>query len=80
MKNTQNQIEILAPAGSFDGLKAAVFSGCDAVYMGGTAFSARASAANFDREEMREALILQHQIRLLRRTNRQSPSQLKEEL
>ena len=61
MKNTQNQIEILAPAGSFDGLKAAVFSGCDAVYMGGTAFSARASAANFDREEMREALIFAHE-------------------
>ena len=55
------KIEILAPAGSFESLKAAVFSGCDAVYMGGTMFSARASAANFNEEEMREALIFCHE-------------------
>lgn len=56
-----NNIEILAPAGSMEGLKAAVFSGCDAVYMGGKAFSARAGAQNFDNDEMKEALVFCHE-------------------
>lgn len=37
--NLANQIkvpEILAPAGSFESLKAAVAAGCDAVYIGGS--------------------------------------------
>ncbi|MDD6329403.1 MAG: U32 family peptidase, partial [Firmicutes bacterium] len=49
-------IEVLAPAGNPAALKAAVFAGADAVYMGGALFSARANAANFSREEMREAV------------------------
>ena len=36
--------EILAPAGSMESLKAAVAAGCDAVYMGGSKFGARAYA------------------------------------
>ncbi|MGI6037335.1 MAG: DUF3656 domain-containing U32 family peptidase [Limnochordia bacterium] len=48
--------ELLAPAGSFDALKAAVQNGADAVYLGGQKFSARANAANFDEEEMKQAV------------------------
>lgn len=44
--------EILAPAGSFESLKAAVNCGADAVYIGGKQFSARQNAANFDDEEL----------------------------
>ena len=43
------KIEVLAPAGNPAALKAAVFAGADAVYMGGSLFSARASAVNFSR-------------------------------
>ena len=50
------KIEVLAPAGNPAALKAAVFSGADAVYMGGALFSARANAVNFSREEMAEAV------------------------
>ena len=45
-------IELLAPAGSWEALEAAVNAGADAVYMGGKAFGARAYASNFDKEEM----------------------------
>ena len=51
------KIEVLAPAGNPAARKAAVFAGADAVYMGGSLFSARASAVNFSREEMREAVL-----------------------
>ncbi len=51
-----NKIEVLAPAGNPAALKAAVFAGADAVYMGGALFSARANAVNFSREEMAEAV------------------------
>ena len=50
------EIELLAPVGSFDSLKAAVQNGANAVYLGGKDFSARASANNFDREELKEAV------------------------
>ena len=42
--------ELLAPAGSYDALLAAVEAGADAVYLGGLSFSARANATNFDEE------------------------------
>ena len=35
------KIELLAPAGSWEALEAAVNAGADAVYMGGKAFGAR---------------------------------------
>ena len=47
--------EILAPAGSMEALRAAVYCGADAVYLGGTSYSARASASNFDIEQLAEA-------------------------
>ncbi len=52
--------EILAPAGSFDALTAALRCGADAVYIGGKNFSARQSAANFDINEMKQAAELCH--------------------
>lgn len=48
--------ELLAPAGSFEGVRAAVQSGATAVYMGFGTFNARRGAKNFSREEMAEAI------------------------
>ena len=53
-------IELLAPVGSFEALKAAVQNGANAVYLGGKDFSARASANNFDRDELKEAVRYAH--------------------
>ena len=53
-------IELLAPAGSLESLKAAVNSGANAVYLGGTMFNARAYAANFSDEELQEAIEYAH--------------------
>lgn len=47
------KMELLAPAGSAAALRAAVQSGADAVYLGGTSFGARQSAENFADEEMK---------------------------
>lgn len=47
--------ELLAPAGSFKALEAAIDAGADAVYFGGEAFGARAFAKNFSREEIADA-------------------------
>jgi putative protease len=52
--------ELLAPAGSMEALKAAVAAGADAVYLGGTRFSARRFAANFDDGALREAVDYAH--------------------
>ena len=46
-------IELLAPAGDAESARAAINSGADAVYLGLKNFSARASASNFDEEELR---------------------------
>ncbi|MGS5515634.1 DUF3656 domain-containing U32 family peptidase [Clostridioides difficile] len=54
------KIELLAPVGSFDSLKAAVQNGANAVYLGGKDFSARASANNFDRNELIDAVKYSH--------------------
>ena len=51
-----NKMELLAPAGNMNALKAAVAAGCDAVYLGLQSFSARAFAGNFSREEFQEAI------------------------
>lgn len=56
-----NKIEILAPAGGFDSVIAAVHSGADAVYIGSKQFSARASAHNFDDDGLRECVRYCHQ-------------------
>ena len=52
--------ELLAPAGSFAALQAAIANGADAVYLGGKSFSARAFADNFTVEELKEAVRLAH--------------------
>lgn len=49
---------LLAPAGSLDALKAAVFSGADAVYFGGGRFNARAFATNFGDEDIEKAFAI----------------------
>ncbi len=54
------KIELLAPAGSLEALKAAVNSGANAVYLGGTMFNARAYATNFSDEELLEAIYYAH--------------------
>lgn len=54
------KVELLAPAGSFEALKAAVQNGADAVYLGGSMFGARAFANNFDQNEMKEAIAYAH--------------------
>lgn len=48
--------ELLAPAGSFESVLAAVRCGADAVYVGGKRFSARAGAANFSDQELEKAV------------------------
>ena len=50
--------ELLAPAGSFAALEAAIEGGADAVYLGSSKFNARMRAGNFDDEEMAKALRL----------------------
>ena len=54
------KIELLAPAGNFKCLKAAIQAGCDAVYLGGKSFGARAFSKNFDNDEMIEAIKYAH--------------------
>lgn len=51
-----NNIELLAPAGSYEALVAAVQNGANAIYLGGNEFSARAFATNFDHDELKKAL------------------------
>lgn len=57
----RNAMELLAPAGSYEAFKAAVENGADAVYLGGKSFNARASAANFDRDELRRVVQYAHE-------------------
>ena len=54
------KIELLSPAGNMDSLKAAIFAGCDAVYLSGNRFGARAFASNFTNEEIIEAINFSH--------------------
>ena len=52
--------ELLAPAGDFTSLKAAILAGCDAVYLGGKLFGARAFSNNFSNDELIEAIKYAH--------------------
>lgn len=58
MKKKQSKIELLAPAGNFQGFIGAVNGGADAVYLAGNKFGARAFADNFTVEELDEVLYL----------------------
>lgn len=56
----KNKIELLAPAGTFESLVAAIQNGADAVYLAGTHFGARTNAGNFDDEELVKAVKYAH--------------------
>ena len=56
----REEFELLAPAGSFEILKAVIKAGADAVYVGGSQFGARAYANNFTEEELLEAIDYVH--------------------
>lgn len=49
-------IELLAPAGSYESMVQDFDAGADAVYLGGSMFGARAYAPNFQREELLQAI------------------------
>jgi U32 family peptidase len=52
--------ELLAPAGDWDALRAAVANGANAVYFGLSNFNARHRAANFTLEELPEVMVYLH--------------------
>ncbi|MEY8336842.1 DUF3656 domain-containing protein [Lachnospiraceae bacterium 62-35] len=52
----ERRVEILAPAGSYESMTAAIEAGADAVYLGGSRFGARAYADNLNKEQMLEAI------------------------
>ena len=53
-------VEILAPAGSMECLRAAVAAGADAIYLGGTKFGARAYAQNLSEQDLVQAIEYVH--------------------
>ena len=55
-----SKIEILAPVGNEEMLRAAVFSGADAVYLGFSGFNARTSADNFNADTLKDAVAFCH--------------------
>ncbi len=55
-----SKIEILAPVGNAEMLKAAVFSGADAIYLGFAGFNARSGAGNFTADSLAEAVSFCH--------------------
>ncbi len=57
----KRKIELLAPAGDMERLEMALHYGADAVYMAGTEFGMRASAGNFDEENLRRAVKMCHE-------------------
>ena len=60
MRRKEELPELLAPAGDFECLVAAVKGGADAIYIGGKMFSARAYAKNFDLDEIKKAVSYCH--------------------
>jgi len=56
----KKNIEVLSPAGSYDSFLAAVNAGADAIYLGGSAFGARAFSNNFSEEELLRAIDVAH--------------------
>lgn len=52
----QSSVEILAPAGTYEAVEAAVRCGANAVYLGGKVLNARRNAGNFGFEEMQQAV------------------------
>ena len=60
MSTNTDKIELLAPAGNFEKLQAALIYGADAVYLGGKNFSLRAYGDNFSEEEILQAVEFTH--------------------
>ncbi|MDF0590705.1 U32 family peptidase [Candidatus Methanocrinis natronophilus] len=60
MRRSREVPELLAPAGSWDGLLAALDAGADAVYLAGKRFGARRGAENFDDQQLAKAIDLAH--------------------
>ena len=69
MKRNENELnrqrfsavpELLCPCGGEQALRAAVFGGADAVYLGGTAFNARMNAGNFDKASLERSVAFCH--------------------
>ena len=58
----ESDIELLAPAGNFEKLQAALIYGADAVYIGGKNFNLRAYGDNFDYEEILKAVDFTHKL------------------
>lgn len=59
-KNQKKEIELLAPAGSYETFEAVIRAGADAVYLGGAQFGARAFAGNLGEEELLSAIDYAH--------------------
>ncbi len=51
----QSSVEILAPAGTYEAVEAAVRCGANAVYLGGKSLNARRNAGNFSAQELKAA-------------------------
>ena len=59
---SKKNVELLAPAGNVEKLKSAFYFGADACYIGGSAFNLRGMSANFNNEELKEAVEYAHRI------------------
>ena len=60
VNNGFHRVELLAPAGSYECMRAAVNAGADAVYMGGSRFGARAFAENPEQDALLQAIDWMH--------------------
>ena len=60
MQRTNRLPELLAPAGGEEAFYAAITAGADAIYVGGSAFNARAYAQNFDKDALLRCIALAH--------------------
>ena len=56
----KKKVELLSPAGNFEGFLAALSGGADAIYLAGKQFGARAYADNLDDEELLKAIDIAH--------------------
>jgi len=56
----KKNVELLAPAGSYEAFISAVENGANAVYLGGKLFNARANATNFDLDELKKIVDYAH--------------------
>lgn len=60
MSEIMKKVELLSPAGSYESALAGIQNGCDAIYLAGSRFGARAFASNFSNEEMIEMIRYAH--------------------